>query len=147
MNLIEFEVNYKDDVYYYGIDLLQVDEGIKTGVKLTKYFGDSIANVKSFSGDFLDQQIGPIIAGIIYKIDAQELIDLKRTLLKNLKKRNEKGEYIPFDLETEFKGKFALLCKVLGQIIKYNYEDFFLMLKDAFSGEGVAGMSQTSKQK
>ncbi len=147
MNLIEFEVNYRDELYYYGIDLLSVDEGIKLGVKLTKYFGESFANVKSFSTDFLDQQIGPIFAGLAYKIDAQELIEMKRTLLKNLKKRNEKSEYIPFDSETEFKGKFELLGKVLGQIIKYNYEDFFLMFQDAFSGEGVGGMSQTSKQK
>jgi len=140
MNLIEFEVDHKDVIFYYGIDLLPVEESLKTFTKLLKIGGECMANIKNF-----DQEIATILSGILSRLDEKEVIDLTKILLKRLKKRNDRGEYIPFDSESEFRGKIGLLLRVLVEIIKLNYEDFFFVIKNAFSGEGTGAMAQALK--
>ena len=142
MNLIEFEVDHKDVIFYYGIDLLPVEESLKTFTKLLKIGGEGMANIKNF-----DQEIATILSGILSRLDEKEVIDLTKILLKRLKKRNDKGEYIPFDSESEFRGKIGLLLRVLVEIIKLNYEDFFFVIKNAFTGEGTGAMAQALKAK
>lgn len=142
MNLIEFEVDHKDVIFYYGIDLLPVEESLKTFTKLLKIGGEGMANIKHF-----DQEIATILSGILSRLDEKEVIDLTKILLKRLKKRNDRGEYIPFDSESEFRGKIGLLLRVLVEIIKLNYEDFFFVIKNAFSGEGTGAMAQALKVK
>ena len=78
MNLIEFEVDHKDVIFYYGIDLLPVEESLKTFTKLLKIGGEGMANIKNF-----DQEIATILSGILSRLDEKEVIDLSFTECMN----------------------------------------------------------------
>lgn len=137
MNLIEFEVNHRDNIYYYGLDLLQVEESFNTFTKLLK-IGEGMANLKN-----MDQELMTVLSGILSRLDEKEVIEIKQILLKRLKKRNESGKYVQFDPDMEFRGKIGLLLIVLKEIIKLNYEDFFFVIKNALNSEEVGQMAQT----
>lgn len=93
----------------------------------------------SKDGKGLDSDINPDLAGLMMRqlvsgVDENLIIDTVNQLLPFIKICAQKDQYVDINPDVHFAGKIKTKYKVIGELLKHNYNDF---LGDAESVKNV----------
>ena len=104
----------------YTITMMPAGKASKMLVRLGKVFGGSVGGLFKNKDTDVEEAIGPAIEGIFANM-SEEMFDKTSRELVDCALYN--GSKIAYDVH--FAGRLLLLMKVLKEVLKVNYHDFF----------------------
>lgn len=122
----------------YQITQLPARRALKLQAKLIKLFGGVIGNFCLGNGKDTDEKIVNAIQSLSYTIDENNFDSLCMEILQGVRKNGV--ELTPATIDLEFAGDMAGIYKLIFEVLKVNFENFFTML-----GIGNQSMLQPSQ--
>ena len=132
----------------YQIAQWQVDKSLEILVWLTKTMGESFAGILQTgnSEELLDQDItellAPAIANLVPKLNERDVQKKCREIVEEVL---HEGRQIVYDIH--FQGRVGHLFKLMVEVLKIQYRDFFGALSASKPLGGVVGARVSTQAK
>ena len=123
-----------DDLEYETENYLAM-KAVKLGIKLSKIGGGSMAMIMSSGGleaKITPEFIGQVVESVVLKLDEDESeIILREILSTTYVMTGGKRMNVRDIFNTHFSGQLGHLFKVLGEVLSFQYDNFFAVLVGA----------------
>ena len=130
----------------YQIGQWHIDKSLEILVWLTKTVGESIANLAT-TGDLeslmdkeISEVIGPAITALVPKLQEKEVQQRCRDIVAEVL---HEGRQIVYDVH--FQGRVGHLFKLMAEVLKVQYKDFFGALSANVPPAAVERRSATTQ--
>ena len=138
---VQYQKTVHIDGYDYKIHSLIPSKAFKLGARLAKVVGEPLAAMASASGDadkageFLPKAIKALQANL----DEEQVWTLIKDLLCSVE--FESKFFNQASIETHFQARIGHLFDLFGEVVKFQFSDFFSAIGKAIGG--VAGKAAT----